>query len=149
MAGARVSLRRKSLVLGRWVPVKPGNSPVYFAAGRTGLGERGTFNFWTVVFMRKKWPHRAAGVARAKSTILDPGERFRRDPRSLHKRFFDETRPLFLRPSTRREISLWMGTHLDDARYVPTLRRYQPFLRRKAWVERWLAGQEARDAAQA
>lgn len=139
---------RRAMVLGRRVMVKPGVSPVYFTAGNGGLAERGAFNFWTVVFMRKKWPHKAMGVARAKFTIRDPGERYRRDPRSLHKRFFDETRPLLLRPSTRREISLWMGTHAADARFVPSLRLYQPFVRRRPWVERWLVAQEQRDARQ-
>lgn len=139
---------RSTYVLGRRVPVKSGKSPVRFHAGRRGLKERGTFNFWTVVILRRKWPRLAKGVARTISTIGDPGERFRRSRDSIDKRFFDETRPLFVRPATRCEISLWMGMHIADARYVRCLRRFLPFVRRKPWVERWLAEQGRRAKSQ-
>lgn len=136
-------MKRRTFVLGRSIPVKPGKSQVMFHAGRVGLRERGRYYFWTIVMVRRKWPRRFNATGRSRSTVRDAGERFRRGPSAISRRFYDETRPLFARPASWREISAWMGSHIDDAKHVSRLRRFQPFIRRRPWHERWLKQQGA------
>lgn len=113
------------------VPVREANMPtlMFFEAGEhgTGFGERGIFQFWTVVLKNSK---RTWGRS---LTVLPVADRFTRMEREMKTDPSQEARKhyariwkdlkkgaaiAYFRPTTRKELEGWLRTHQTDAQFA-------------------------------
>jgi hypothetical protein len=110
------------------VPVRDANMPtlMFFEAGvhGKGFGERGVFQFWTVVLKNGK---RTWGRS---MTVLPVADRFTRMEREMKTAPSEEARKhyaqswkamkrgaaiAYFRPTTRKELEGWLRSHQTDA----------------------------------
>lgn len=102
----------------------------FFISGAHGKKEAGLYAFWTVV-LNRKGKNRVWGRA---LTSLQPGDRFDRmrtemrtakskKARDAYRRIWKEIIKggkliRYIRPSTEKEIKLWMDGHKSDAKFA-------------------------------
>ena len=131
--------RAETTMVGRYkVPIKKYHYPtiIAFSSGDLGRQERGLYCFWTATFKRKYFgKDRIFGRA---LSVLSPGDRFdrmkremRSDPDLKDRKVYEEMYVCmlqrgdnikYIRPSTPKEVRLWMESHKSDARYATGLK---------------------------